>query len=108
MDVNPLIRKGTNILQSYKGGAFKVAGELYDHPIILGETLLQPWDGSFDNLPPHDVLLVGTGDTQIWPSAEIRARVPMDVMATPAACRTYNALISEGRDVVALLVPVSP
>lgn len=107
MDVNPLVRKGTNLIQSYKDGALKIAGVYYDHPVIVSADTILRWDESFDNLPACDVFILGTGHTQVWPPAELRTRLPLEVMATPAACRTYNALVSEGRDVIALLVPVS-
>ena len=33
------------------------------------------------------------------------ARTGLDVMDTPAACRTYNILAAEGRRVLAALLP---
>lgn len=103
MDVTPLLKQGTNIIQSYKDGVFRIGGQNYEYAILVNANTLSAWNGSFDTLPPHDVLLYGTGSTQIWPPAELRARVNMEVMTTPAACRTYNALISEGRNVLAIL-----
>jgi uncharacterized protein len=34
----------------------------------------------------------------------IEARIGLDVMDTSAACRTYNILMAEGRQVLALLL----
>lgn len=56
-----------------------------------------------------DLILLGTGENQHFPSAEIyraasEARLGLEVMTTPAACRTYNILASEGRRVVAALL----
>lgn len=82
---------------------FKISGEIYETDIMIGYDGVQPWDGAFNNLPDHDVLVVGTGKTQIFPDAKTRAEIPMEVMATDAACRTYNALISDGRRVLACL-----
>ena len=63
--------------------------------------------------PLHDgdiqILIVGTGATQILPPPELYAelaerRVGLEVMDSPAACRTYNILVTEGRRVAALIV----
>lgn len=107
MDVTPLINEGVPIIQSYRNGVFKISGALYDHPVMVSPSGVVAWDQGFDALPAHDVLLYGTGNTQIWPPSALRARVPMEVMTTAAAARTYNALITDGRNVVALLVPTT-
>lgn len=56
-----------------------------------------------------EVILLGTGRRQHFPDPEIllpaqRAGVGVEVMDTPAACRTYNILLQEGRRVVAALI----
>ena len=56
-------------------------------------------------------VLLGTGETQIFPSAEIRrafvnAGIGLEPMATGAAVRTYNVLLQEGRDVACALIAV--
>jgi uncharacterized protein len=56
-----------------------------------------------------DVVLLGTGDRQRFPGPAvlrplIEARVGVEVMDTPAACRTYNILVAEGRKVAAALI----
>ena len=56
-----------------------------------------------------DLILLGTGDNQHFPRAEVyqavsEARLGLEVMTTPAACRTYNILVSEGRRVLAALL----
>jgi uncharacterized protein len=59
-----------------------------------------------------DVLLVGLGaDIGIFPRA-VRAAIEaagpgVDVMATPAACRTFNVLLAENRRVAAALLPIT-
>lgn len=105
MDVTPLITQGVPVIQGYRNGTFRISGESYTTPVMLTPQGVSVWDQSFDTLPPYDVLLYGTGATQVWPDAALRARVPMEVMTTAAAARTYNALITEGRAVVALLMP---
>lgn len=56
-----------------------------------------------------DVLLLGTGTRQRFPvpallRALIEAHIGVEVMNTPAACRTYNLLVAEGRQVAAALI----
>jgi uncharacterized protein len=52
------------------------------------------------------ILLLGTGATLIFPSKEIlslchQAKIGIEAMTTPAACRTFNLLAQENREVVA-------
>jgi len=59
-----------------------------------------------------EVVLLGTGARQRFPHPRltrffIEARVGLEVMDTPAACRTYNILMSEGRRVVAAFLQES-
>jgi len=56
-----------------------------------------------------EVVLLGTGRRQEFPSAAIlataaRAGVGLEVMDTAAACRTYNVLVQEERRVAAALM----
>ncbi len=56
-----------------------------------------------------EILLLGTGRRQHFPSLELLKPVIMagrtvDVMDTSAACRTYNILMAEGRKVAAALI----
>ncbi len=60
------------------------------------------------DLRPQLVIL-GTGPTQQFPDPALYATliehgIGLDVMATPAACRTYNILVAEGRNVAAALL----
>ncbi len=64
-------------------------------------------------LLPCDVLLIGTGVRQHFPSPAllrplIEAGRGFEVMDTPAACRTYNILVAEGRAVAAALIVENP
>ncbi|MGD9869428.1 MAG: Mth938-like domain-containing protein [Thauera sp.] len=56
-----------------------------------------------------EILLVGTGRRQRFPSPEIlrglvEARIGFEFMDFAAACRTYNILVAEGRAVVLALL----
>jgi len=56
-----------------------------------------------------EVLLLGTGSKQHFAHPNlyrelIRARISIEFMDTPAACRTYNILVAEDRKVVAAVL----
>lgn len=56
-----------------------------------------------------ELVLIGTGQTLVFPPVETYARliklgVGVEIMDTGAACRTYNILSSEGRHVVCGLI----
>ena len=56
-----------------------------------------------------EIVIIGTGKTLRFPPpatlAPLRdARIGFEVMDTAAACRTYNVLLGEGRQVAALLL----
>lgn len=56
-----------------------------------------------------DLVLLGTGERQQFPPSYLYscltgAGIGMEIMTTPAACRTYNILISEGRRAAAALI----
>lgn len=56
-----------------------------------------------------EVIILGTGETQTFPEPIFFAHcaaqgVGLEVMANDAACRTYNVLTTEDRDVVLALI----
>jgi uncharacterized protein len=56
-----------------------------------------------------EIVLLGTGATFAFPEPRLlaplhQAGIGVEVMDTPAACRTYNILLAEGRNVVAALI----
>lgn len=57
-----------------------------------------------------EVILIGTGTKQQFLPIEttrplLSAGIGIEIMTTPAAARTYNILMSEGRRVMAALLP---
>jgi len=56
-----------------------------------------------------EIILIGTGSNLKFPNNEVladiyRVNCGVEIMNTPAACRTYNLLSSENRKVVACLI----
>ena len=54
------------------------------------------------------IIVLGTGTEQLLPDVELMAAVAarsvgLEIMSTPAACRTFNVLLQEQRRVVAAL-----
>jgi uncharacterized protein len=98
-----------------------VNGERFDNSIVvLAEEVRNDWAVTgfeslnethftyFLTLKP-DVLLLGTGAQQHFPHPRLyqqltRAGIGVECMDTPAACRTYNILVAEGRRVVAAIL----
>lgn len=104
-------------VDGYGPGFFRAAGKIHEGPLLLGPAGVIPWGGLADAAPllalegQVDVLFLGQG-AEIAPlPAPLRAalearRIGFEIMASPAAARTYNVLLSEGRRVAAALVPV--
>ena len=56
-----------------------------------------------------EILILGTGERQVFPEPRLFAAVTgrgigFEVMDNGAACRTYNVLVAEGRNVVLALI----
>ena len=104
-------------IEGYGPGFFRVAGH-----VLRGACLITPWDaglwgGYTDTAAPLsllgkiDVLFVGTGDVVAHVPKAFRDAlegqgIGVEAMASPAACRTYNVLLGEGRRVAVALLPV--
>ncbi|MBI5331814.1 MAG: Mth938-like domain-containing protein [Betaproteobacteria bacterium] len=89
--------------------------------VVLPDEVVTDWAASLAELVPahFDVLLIrapeivllGTGARHTFPSPALyavllKAGIGVEVMDTPAACRTYNVLAGEGRRVAAGLIPI--
>ncbi len=91
--------------------------EYRDNILVTPERIVTGWaQGGFDGLTEADfaaiaalepeVALLGTGASLRFPPprltrALIEARIGLEVMDTPAVCRTFNILAAEGRRVAA-------
>lgn len=125
MDVTPLIPEGRQIIQSYGPAGFKINGRVHNGGVIVYPEKTLEWlsssfsaldESAFDILVPEsnniDVVLLGTGARQEFFSPKLKQALKekglsVEAMDSGAACRTYNVLMSEGRRVVAALLPVS-
>ncbi|MGC2456868.1 MAG: Mth938-like domain-containing protein [Gallionellaceae bacterium] len=109
------------IFTAHGAGYVMVSGERYSHTIVVTpEQVLTDWrpqdfaaldEAHFEyflRLQP-EVLLLGTGNQQHFPHPRlyrqlIAAGIGVECMDTPAACRTYNILMTEDRKVVAAIL----
>ncbi len=111
-------------LQGYGPGGFRLGETWHAGPVLVTPAGVLPWPEAavpvteaalapvrlLDPLP--EILVLGTGDALVPLAGPLRvalcqAGVAVEVMATPAACRTLAVLLSEGRPAAAALVPVS-
>ncbi len=111
-------------IEAYGAGGFRVGGQAFRGSILVLPGGVQPWavtDASgldLDSFGPVlaaggdiELLLIGCGArmTMIAPALRQALRdsgVVIDAMDTGAACRTYNVLRAEGRQVAAALIAV--
>ncbi len=108
-------------ITSYDTGHIAVNGRRLTRSFLLTpQRLIEDWPpASFDSMSEADLLavanldcpivLLGTGARQRFPAPAlmrqlIERRVGVEVMDSHAACRTYNILMAEGRDVAAALI----
>lgn len=110
-------------IRSVSGAGIQVVDTCYRSALIISATeIITDWSArSVDDIDREhikrilglgpEVVLVGTGSRQVFLSPELMAffyqhNVGVEVMTTDAACRTFNVLVSESRNVVAALLPV--
>ncbi|KPQ06452.1 MAG: hypothetical protein HLUCCA12_10700 [Rhodobacteraceae bacterium HLUCCA12] len=104
-------------IEGYGPGFFRLGGAVHEGALVIAPGHVATWGGYDDAAAllelagQIDVLLIGTG-AEIAPlPAPLRrelegAGLGVENMASPAACRTYNVLLSEGRRVAVALLPV--
>ena len=109
------------LIRAYGGGELRINDDTYRGTVIVtASTVLSlPDVRDMKDLVLLDVsriraldpelILLGTGQRQIFPAASFRAQflsagIGFEVMDTGAACRTFNVLVAEQRRVVALLM----
>ena len=117
MQVNAVSFDGATPIDGYGPGFFRVGGQVIEGPVVVSAPAVRNWGGYGDEAPllalagEIDVLLIGTGAETAHVPAALRARLVeaglgVEVMNSPAACRTYNVLIAEGRRVAVALLAV--
>ena len=117
MRLNEITYTDAKPVEGYGPGFFRIGGQVHRGPVLVLPTGIAPWGGFADTAPllamvgTLDVLFVGTGAEVAHLPPALRealeeAGLGVEAMASPAACRTYNVLLSEGRRVGLALIPV--
>jgi uncharacterized protein len=107
-------------IQRYDEGRVTIRQTVYQSSlIVLPDRIITDWaPTAVDQLKVDDfhllaklgleIVILGTGRLQRFPHPALtqplmQQRIGFEIMDTPAACRTYNILVSEGRRVAAAL-----
>lgn len=124
MDLHLELPGEHNYIRGLGPDGLRINNETYRDSILVSPTRLSPdWPPrtvaqlelqhlqSILELNP-EVVLVGTGSNQVFlPHSFLyefyKQGIGIEVMTTEAACRTFNVLVTEGRKVVAALMPLA-
>ena len=107
----------THYIKSYHPGELHTTTAVYTQSIIIYQDTVTPnWEPvrishltvehiqALKAFEP-ELILLGTGSEQHFPDAALldpvyRAGIGIEVMSSDAACRTFNLLVGEGRNVL--------
>ena len=112
------------LIHGYGDGGFRVSGTRHSGSLFLLPRLTTAWKPPTDlndltasdlvpllGDPAAPLLVLGAGQAPQHPfsdlGASLRAHgIAFELLSTPAACRTWNVLMSEGRAAAAALVAI--
>lgn len=115
---------GSHPIESYGSGGFRFAGMSHKGSVIALPTGIQSWPVTASHMIDVisltaviaeigviDIFLIGSGEKALAPDAPVvqalrKIGLNVEVMDTPAAARTYNLLLREGRRVGAALLAI--
>ena len=117
MRLHEIVFTDAKPVDGYGPGFFRIGGQVIRGAIVVGPKGTQTWGGFDDTevllalVGDIDVLFVGTGaDIAHLPDDLLEtlteAGIAAEPMSSPAACRTYNVLLSEGRRVALAVLPI--
>jgi uncharacterized protein len=112
---------GVNVIRSYDDTSININNRRYTQSLVVSSnSLIDNWpikqisQLNTTSLNPllelqPEVIIIGTGSRLEFPSAQayasiINQGIGIEFMDSAAACRTYNILISENRQVVAGII----
>ena len=107
------------LINGYGENSFRISGERHSGSIILRPRQTLAWDPPknsndliIDHILPHlgkvppPLFILGVGGAPMAPMSDLAVSlkaldIALELMSTAAACRTWNVLMSEGRDAAA-------
>ena len=111
------------IIHGYGDGGFRISGQRFAGAVFVMPRHSKLWSPAApekltasaiidlmpEKLPP--LLLLGVGGAPLFPLQNLaedlkQQGIALELMSTAAACRTWNVLISEGRNAAAALYAV--
>jgi uncharacterized protein len=109
-----------NFIRAWEPGRVRIAERWFSGNVLVGtEQIVEGWTSAqphllaLADLEPAlalepTIIVLGTGTERLLPDVELMAAVAehsvgLEIMSTPAACRTFNVLLQEQRRVVAAL-----
>ena len=116
---------GLQLIHGYGGNSFRISGERYSGSVLVYPRQTAIWKPpakpetlTIDDLLPHfgddfaPLFILGVGGAPMNPMNDLATvlrhhGIALEVMSTPAACRTWNVLMSEGRDAITGLYDVA-
>lgn len=109
-----------NYIHSFSPGKLRINNKVFSAPVILTSDDIREWTpppiaamtvADFEQvlLMKPELILLGTGTKQEIPENKLiitvmKQGIGFEFMDTAAACRTYNLLLGEYRNVVAALL----
>ena len=110
------------LISGYTPGTIRIDHKDYDRMVLLINASVtecsfqgSATDLTIDLFQPlieqkPDVLILGSGERHQFPPHRLAAElntfgIALETMTTSAACRTYNVLVAEMREVAAALLP---
>lgn len=104
-------------LSGYGPGFFRVGNEIHYGAVAVLPGRAERWNlevpaAQFAEVADHvDIVLLGTGKDRSSSIEHLLFELEshgmsVETMTTPAACRTYNVLLAEGRRVALALLPM--
>lgn len=117
MRLNEIEYNDADPVDGYGPGFFRIGGKVWTGAVLTGPRGTSGWGGYEDPAAllalkdDVDVVFVGTGGEVSHLPVAFRtlmdeAGLGVEAMTSPAAARTYNVLLSEGRRVAVAMLPV--
>lgn len=117
MRLNEVNYRDAQPVDGYGPGFFRIAGAVHQGSVLTHAGGTSGWMGYQDHdrllalAGKIDVLFIGTGAEIAHIPSDLRsaledAGIGVEVMNSPAACRTYNVLLSEGRRIALAVLAI--